>query len=72
MKDLAAQLEKHKAEMAQVQSGLPGATTEAETAAAAVAEAIKAADERKAAIAARQAEADALAKELDALQGVAP
>ena len=72
VKDLAAQLEKHKAEMAQVQSGLPGATTEAETAAAAVAEAIKAADERKAAIAARQAEADALAKELDALQGVAP
>jgi F0F1-type ATP synthase membrane subunit b/b' len=37
-----------------------------------VAEATKAADERKAAIAARQAEADALAKELDALQGVAP
>lgn len=72
VKDLAAQLEKHKAEMAQVQSGLPGATTEAETAAAAVAEATKAADERKAAIAARQAEADALAKELDALQGVAP
>lgn len=72
VKDLAALLEKHKAEMAQVQSGLPGATTEAETAAAAVAEATKAADERKAAIAARQAEADALAKELDALQGVAP
>ena len=68
VKDLAAQLEKHKAEMAQVQSGLPGATTEAETAAAAVAEATKAADERKAAIAARQAEADAAAKELDALQ----
>lgn len=72
VKDLAAQLEKHKAEMAQVQSGLPGATTEAETAAAAVAEATKAADERKATIAARQAEADAAAKELDALQGVAP
>jgi hypothetical protein len=71
VKDVTAQLEKHRAEMAGLQNGLPAAKTEADTAAAALAAAAKAADEKKALIAARQTEADAAAKELDALQGAA-
>ena len=71
VKDLTAQLEKHKAEMAGIQTGLPAAKTEADAAAAALAAAAKAAQEQQAAITARQAEADATAKELDALQGAA-
>ena len=71
LKELVATIEQQKAEMTQVQNGLPAATSEADTATAAADAAAKAADERKAVIAARQAEADAAAKELDALQGVA-
>lgn len=71
VKDLTAQLDKHRAEMAGIQSGLPVAQTEADAAADALTAAAKAADEKKAAIAARQAEADVTAKELDALQGAA-
>lgn len=68
LKDLTAQLEKQKAELAGIQNGLPAATTTADTAAAALAAASKAAEERKAVITARQAEVDAAAKELEALQ----
>jgi hypothetical protein len=71
VKDLSAELEKRKAEMAGIQTGLPAAKTTADAAAAALTAAVKAADEKKAVIAARQAEADATAKELDALQGAA-
>ena len=71
VKDLTAHLEKQKAEMAGVQNGLPEVKTTADTAAATLTAAAKAADEKKAVIVARQAEADAVAKELDALQGAA-
>ena len=71
IKDITTQLEKHRAEMAGLQNGLPAAKTEADTAAAALAAAAKAADEKKAVIASRQAEADATSRELDALQGAA-
>lgn len=69
VKDLTAHLEKQKAEMAGLQNGLPAVNTTADTAAATLAAAAKAADDKKAVIVARQAEADAVAKELDALQG---
>ena len=68
LKELTSQLEKQKTEMAGIQHGLPAATTAAETAAAALTAAAKAAEEKKGVIAARQAEADAAAKELEALQ----
>ena len=68
LKDIAAHLEKQKAEMAAVQDGLPTAKTAADAAAAALADATKAADEKQAVIAARRAEAEAAAKELDTLQ----
>jgi hypothetical protein len=68
LKALTAQLEQQKAEMAGVQKGLPAATTAADTAAAALAAAAKVAEEKQAVITARQAEADAAAKELEALQ----
>lgn len=71
LKDLTAQFEKQKVEMAGVRDGLPAATAEADAATAALAAAAKAAEEKKAEIAARQAEMDAVAKELDALQGAA-
>jgi hypothetical protein len=71
VKDLTTHLEKQKAEMAGVQNGLPAVNTTADTAAATLTAAAKAADEKKAVIVARQAEADAVAKELDALQGAA-
>ena len=70
-KDLAATIAQQKAEIAKLQGDLPAATAataDAEAAGKALAEAAKAAEEKKAAIAARQAEADATAKELDALQ----
>jgi len=68
LKDLTAQLDKQKAEMAGFQNGLPAATTAADTAAAAATAAAKAAEEKKSVIAARQAEVDAAAKALEALQ----
>jgi hypothetical protein len=68
LQDLTAKLDKQKAEMAGLQNGLPAATTAADTAATALSSAAKAAEEKKAVIAARQAEADAAAKELEALQ----
>jgi len=70
LQDLTAKLDKQKAEMAGLQNGLPAATTAADTAATALTSAAKAAEEKKAVIAARQAEADAAAKELEALQAV--
>ena len=68
LKELTAQLDTQKAEMAAVQKGLPAATTEAEAAATVATAAARAAEEKKAVIAARQAEADAAAKELESLQ----
>ena len=69
-KELAAKIEQQKAEIAKLQAGLPAATAEAEAATKALADSAKATDEKKGVIAARQAEADAVAKELDALQGL--
>ena len=69
-KELAAKIEQQKAEIAKLQTGLPAATAEAEAATKALADSAKATDEKKRVIAARQAEADAVAKELDALQGL--
>ena len=68
LKELTAQLDTQKAEMAAVQKGLPAVTTEAEAAATVATAAARAAEEKKAVIAARQAEADAAAKELESLQ----
>jgi hypothetical protein len=70
LQDLTAKLDKQKAEMAGLQNGLPAATTTADTAATALTSAAKAAEEKKAVIAARQAEADAAAQELEPLQAV--
>ena len=69
-KELAAKIEQQKAEIAKLQTGLPAATAEAEATTKALADSAKATDEKKGVIAARQAEADAVAKELDALQGL--
>jgi hypothetical protein len=69
LQDLTAKLDKQKVEMAGLQNGLPAATTAADTAATALTSAAKAAEEKKAVIVARQAEADAAAKALEALQG---
>ncbi len=67
-KDLAATIAKQQADLAKLQGDLPAATAAAEAAGKAVAEVARAAEEKKAVITARQAEAEAAAKELDALQ----
>ena len=66
-----AGIEKHKADMAAVQTAMPTVAAEIDAATKAVAESTRIVEEKRAGAAARQAEVDAQAKQLDALQGIA-
>ncbi|MEX0669539.1 MAG: c-type cytochrome domain-containing protein [Pirellulales bacterium] len=70
VKELTALVEKQKAEIATLQAGLPAVVAESEAAVKNLAESARVADEKRAAVAARQTEAAAAARELNALQGL--